>query len=475
MYNLKLSLVFIFSLLFLLPAHAELPQLGDPTQQNFSPEEEKMMGLNFYKALRANIEFIDELTVTQYLEDLGQRLVSRSDKADTQFKFFILKAPSINAFAGPDAYIGIHTGLILAADNEAELAGVLAHEISHVTQRHIARAITESNTSPAALFATILAGILVSAQDPDAGAAIIYGGTAAMMQAQINFTRHNEHEADRVGIALLRESGINPQGMAGFFETLLEQSESDNQLAQMEYLRTHPLSSTRIAEAKHRLKDSDNKLPNDSLNFQLSKAQILVAVSGNHGRLLQNILAMEESKQNIVTRYTLAIALMANDQISKAISVLQSIIKQNNHPWFQLSLAQAYIKNGQTSEALAVLSNLNALYPNYLPVTIDYARALNQTDQYTKAIQLLRQLLQTRKKPIIYQTLAQSYHGNGETALALEATSFQYELEGYIKLAVQQLDNALKLPKLESSTRQRIESRKNMLTEILTSNRLANE
>ena len=122
-----------------------------------------------------------------------------------------------------------------------------------------------------------------------------------------------------------------------------------------------------------------------------------------------------------------------------------------------------------------MLSNLNALYPNYLPVTIDYARVLNQTDQYTKAIQLLRQLLQTRKKPIIYQTLAQSYHGNGETALALEATSFQYELEGYIKLAVQQLDNALKLPKLESSTRQRIESRKNMLTEILTSNKLANE
>lgn len=475
MYNLKPSLVFIFSLLFLLPAHAELPQLGDPTQQNFSPEEEKMMGLNFYKALRANIEFIDELTVTQYLEDLGQRLVSRSDKSDTQFKFFILKVPSINAFAGPDAYIGIHTGLILAADNEAELAGVLAHEISHVTQRHIARAITESNTSPAALFATILAGILVSAQDPDAGAAIIYGGTAAMMQAQINFTRHNEHEADRVGIALLRDSGINPQGMAGFFETLLEQSESDNQLAQMEYLRTHPLSSTRIAEARHRLKESDSKLPSDSLNFQLSKAQILVAVSANHERLLQNIMAMEESKQNIVTRYTLAISLMANDQINKAISVLQSIIKQNNHPWFQLSLAQAYNKNRQPSEALAVLSNLNALYPNYLPVTIDYARVLNQTDQYTKAIPLLRQLLQTRKKPVIYQTLAQSYHGNGETALALEATSFQYQLEGYIKLAVQQLDNALKLPKLELSTRQRIESRKNMLTEILTSNKLANE
>ncbi|MFW2374478.1 MAG: M48 family metalloprotease [Gammaproteobacteria bacterium] len=474
MQNLTFILRLVLLLLFLLPARAELPQLGDPTQQNFSPQEEKQMGLNFYKALRANLVFIDELTVTQYLEDLGQRLVSHSDQPDSQFKFFIINVPNINAFAGPDAYIGIHTGLILAADNEAELAGVLAHEISHVTQRHIARAITESNTSPAALFATILAGILIGAQDPDAGAAIIYGGTAAMMQAQINFTRQNEHEADRVGIALLRDSGINPQGMADFFETLLEQVESNNQLAQMEYLRTHPLSSTRIAEAKNRLKASDSKLPSDSLNFQLCKAQLLLAVSASPGKLIQNIQALDESKQNILSQYTLGIALLANDQATKAISVLQSIIKQNNHPWFQLSLAQAYEKNKQTDQALAVLSKLDALYPNYLPVSIEYARVLNQTSQYTKAIQLLRQLLRYKQKPVIYQTLAQSYHGNGETALALEATSFQYEYEGYIKLAFQQLDNALKLPKLESSTRQRIESRKNMLMDTLDSNKQSN-
>ena len=318
------------------------------------------------------------------------------------------------------------------------------------------------------MFATILAGILIGAQDPDAGAAIIYGGTAAMMQADINFTRHNEHEADRVGIALLRDSGINPQGMADFFETLLEQSEQDNQLAQMEYLRTHPLSSTRIAEAKNRIKTSDNKLPDDSLNFQLTKAQILVALSPSADKVIHNIQAMDKSKQNIISHYTLAIALLASDQASKAIPILESTIKQYDHPWFQIALAQAYLTNKQTSKAGSVLSKLNALYPNYLPVTIGYARVLNQTQQYTKSIELLRQLLQYKKKPVIYQTLAQSYHGNGETALALEATSFQYEFEGYIKLAVQQLDNALKQPKLESSTRQRLVSRKNMLTETLS-------
>lgn len=474
MYKLISSLLLLFLLLFISTAQAELPQLGDPTQQNFSAAEEKQMGLNFYKALRANLEFIDLLTVNQYLEDLGQRLVSRSDNPNTSFKFFILKVPSINAFAGPDAYIGIHSGLILAADNEAELAGVLAHEISHVTQRHIARAMTESTTSPAAVFATILAGILIGAQDPEAGAAVIYGGTAAMMQAQINFTRQNEHEADRIGIALLRDTGINPLGMADFFETLLEQSESNNQLAQMEYLRTHPLSTTRIAEAKNRLKSSDNALPRDSLNFQLSKAQILVAVSANTDKLVHNIQAIEESNQNIVTRYTQAIALLASDKTDEAIQILELITRQDDHPWFQLALAQAYLKHKQTGKALNSLANLNALYPNYLPVTIEYARALNHSAQYTKAIELSRQLLKYKQKPVIYQTLAQSYHGNGETALALEATSFQYELEGYFKLAVQQLDNALKLPKLDTPTQQRIMSRKNILTEVL-SNKLANQ
>ena len=132
-------------------AHAELPDLGDPTQKELSPFEEYVMGKNFYKAVRASVPFIEDLAVNDYLSNLGQKLVSQSDQPDKQFNFFILKINSINAFAGPDAQIGIHSGLFLEADNESQLAGVLAHEISHVTQRHLARAMTESNSSPAAI------------------------------------------------------------------------------------------------------------------------------------------------------------------------------------------------------------------------------------------------------------------------------------------------------------------------------------
>lgn len=196
--------------------HAELPNLGDPTQKEITPYQEYLMGKNFHKTLKANVPFVTDLVVNEYIDSLGQRLASHSDQPDHNFKFFILKIPSINAFAGPDAHIGLHTGLILKAENESQLAGVLAHEISHVTQRHLARAMTESQVSPAAMFATILAGIILSTQNPQAGAAVLYGSSAAAMQSQINFTRHNEHEADRIGIQILRNANINPAGMSEF-------------------------------------------------------------------------------------------------------------------------------------------------------------------------------------------------------------------------------------------------------------------
>lgn len=213
----KLLRRFLFIILCLpITGRAELPELGDPTQQELTPFREYMMGKNFYRTIKANVPFVTDLEVNDYINNLGLKLVSHSDKPDKEFHFFVIKVANINAFAGPDAYIGFHTGLIIAAKNESELAGVMAHEISHVTQRHLARAMTDSNTSPATMFATILAGILVASQNPEAGAAIIYGGQAAMMQSQINFTRANEHEADRIGIGVLRDSGINPEGMAGF-------------------------------------------------------------------------------------------------------------------------------------------------------------------------------------------------------------------------------------------------------------------
>ncbi len=444
-------------------AYAELPDLGDPTRQELTPYKEYLMGQNFYRTLRANLPFVGDLEVNDYVNSLGRRLISHSGSPGTHFRFFVIEVPSINAFAGPNGYIGFHTGLIIEADNESEFAGVMAHEIAHVTQRHLARRMTDSNTSPATMFATILAGILVASQNPDAGAAVIYGGSAALLQSQINFTRANEHEADRIGIGVLRDSGINPQGMASFFNTLLQQSERDNLLSQMEYLRTHPLNTTRVAEASNRLQKTDSKLPSDSLDFQLTRARLMVRTTKQLEPFIRQLESIEPASNNVVTRYTLGLAHLARHRPEDAIKVLQALSEQYEHPWIKLALADAHRENRDSPKARELLEQLNTLYPDYLPVSIRYAQALLDHDQPEQAISLLNRQLRSRKQSIVYNQLARAYYAAGKVSLAMEATSYEYELEGYLNLAIQQVNNALQQPSLNDLTQKRLESRKDEL------------
>ncbi|RDH84915.1 MAG: hypothetical protein DIZ80_05475 [endosymbiont of Galathealinum brachiosum] len=466
MYMRKTLSSLISVLLLSLSAHskAELPVLGDPTQQEFTPYREHLMGEQFYRTIKASVPFVTDLEVNDYMTNLGQKLISHSSQPDKKIRIFVLKVANINAFAGPDANMGFHTGLIISAQNESELAGVMAHEISHVTQRHLARAMTESNVSPATMFATILAGILVASQNPEAGAAIIYGGSAAMMQSQINFTRANEHEADRIGIGVLRDAGINPDGMAGFFETLLQQSESNNIIAKMEYLRTHPLSTTRIAEARNRIAPEDRKLPDDSLNFQFVRARILVEMSKSKKQLVKQLEGLRTDNIDIVSRYTLGLAYTENKQANKAITLLKKLSREQSHPWIQLALSDAYLEANNQKAALKILKNLNVLLPDYLPVSIRYARSLVDAKLNEQAIITLNLQLRTQKRAIVYNELAKAYFSKGQTSLALEATSHEYELEGYLNLAIQQINNALQQPGLNNLTIQRLESRKQELS-----------
>ena len=446
---------------------AELPILGDPTQQEYSPADESLMGKNFYLTLKANLDFVNDLEINSYINTLGKRLVSHSDNPDKTFRFFVLNINNINAFAGPDAYLGFNTGLIIAAKNESELAGVMAHEISHVTQRHLARAMTDSSANPATMFAAILAGILVASQNPEAGAALIYGGQAAAIQSQINFTRTNEHEADRIGINILKDAGINPMGMAGFFETLLQNSESHSFVSNIEYLRTHPLSTTRVAEARNRISSTDTDLPDDSLDFQLMRARVLVKTNNSPDKIIQQIYKLDKKNKDIVTDYTLGLAYTANNQSDKAIFLLHALAQTNTHPWIKLALVDAYLDQRKSNKALHILQQLNSLYPNYPPISVRLAHTLIDNKQAMNAIDLLNQQLRTHKLAIIYTTLAKSYFANNQTTLALEATSYEYEIEGHIKQAAQQINNALQQSKLNSLTIQRLEARKeNLLSQI---------
>jgi predicted Zn-dependent protease len=458
-YLLKLFSIGLTVTLTFISAHAALPTLGDPTLDSFSSKEERELGLAFYRSLRANLTFVDDLQINYYLNSMGQRLASHSDAAGDTFRFFIIKAPTINAFAGPAAYIGIHTQLILEAKNESQLASVLAHEIAHVSQRHLARAFDNSGQSTALTIASLLAAILVGTQDSQAGQAILMSGIAGSQQSSINFTRSNEYEADRVGIGILSDTSINPQGMVEFFEILLDKSPDNG----IEYLRTHPLSSNRVSEAKNRLNDKTKDLPKDSLDFQYTKARLIVQLSKQPEYYLDEAVV----GTSLIGQYQKALAAIRAGKEDIAIKILSKHVEKHTHPWIRLALAEAYTSKNDNKKALKTLSALAKLYPGYLPVTMAYVSALNNSNAPDKSIALLKKQLQTDDYAIIYKALANAYFANGQISAALESTGNQYARQGYIELAIQQYDNALKQDDISPSTRKRLEAQKQELKKIM--------
>jgi len=452
-------LVSVMAFTVITTTYANLPTLGDPTLDSFSSKEERQLGLAFYRSLRANLAFVDDLQINYYLNSLGQRLASHSDAAGDKFHFFIIKAPTINAFAGPAAYIGIHTELILEAKNESQLASVLAHEIAHVSQRHLARAFDNSGESTALTIATLLAAILVSTQDSQAGQAVLLSGIAGNQQSSINFTRSNEYEADRVGIGILADTGINPQGMVEFFEILLDKSPDGG----IEYLRTHPLSSNRVSEAKNRLTKKHAGLPKDNLDYQFTKARLIILLSKQPEYYLDDKVVGE----GLIGQYQKALAAIRTQKEELAIQILTKYKEKHQHPWIQLALAEAYTSKNDDKKALEILSSLANLYPGYLPVTMAYVKALNINKSPDKSITLLKKQLQVNDYGVIYEALAKAYYANGQISAALESTGNQYARQGYIELAIQQYDNALNQKNISQSTKKRLLAAKEELKKVM--------
>jgi predicted Zn-dependent protease len=228
-----------------------LPEIGDPAGAVISPYEESELGEAFYRSLRQQGQIIDDPEISEYIDYLGNRLASNSDQPGPGFTFFVVDDPTINAFAAPGGYIGVHKGLILADKSEGELAAVLAHEIAHVTQRHMARRFQTTKNMAIPYAVTILSAILLGTQDPQLGQAALVAGLATQAQRQINFTRANEAEADRVGIGVLARSGYDPRNMAVTFQRLQESGRFYGE-GPPEYLRTHPVYATRISDALSR-------------------------------------------------------------------------------------------------------------------------------------------------------------------------------------------------------------------------------
>ncbi|SCY25196.1 M48 family metalloprotease [Nitrosospira sp. Nsp13] len=307
---------------------AGLPDLGDASQATFSPQEERELGLRIMREIRADPSYLDDAEVAGYLTHLGNRLLlnSRESRPDQEFEFFAIKDPMINAFALPGGFMGFNTGLILTAQSESELAGVMAHEIAHVTQKHLARMIAGQRYSILTSLAAVALAVLASRTNPQAAQAVLIGSQARQIQSQLDFTRDHEKEADRIGLNILISAGLDPRGMSEFFERL-QTAGRFRENGAPSYLRTHPITYERIADIDNRTHSLPYRQVPDSLDFQLVRAK-LRATMGTPGEAVEffdSALREKRYSTEAVERYGLISALLRDRKFLRADKELMQL------------------------------------------------------------------------------------------------------------------------------------------------------
>lgn len=436
------ALFLIFTLIpFTAAGQIKLPDLGDPEASTLSLSEEMSLGQAFWQQLNASTLVEEDLIISFYLQQVGRRLVGEQRRSG--FHFFPIKDKSINAFALPGGYIGIHEGLILASNSEDELASVMAHEIAHVRGRHIARMIHYSNNVSMTSMVGMVAGALVSAANPIVGSSIFTSAMAGGQQSLINFTRQQEKEADNVGMQILQQAGYNPKAMAIFFETLLKQNRHQENPA-IDYLRTHPLTESRLISAQERAQYFDTQRPfENSQGFQITKARLTYAQLGSPRRALRYFAQQHDAHpQHIGIQYGLAMAYSDLNEPEQAEAVLAKGIFDQT-PWGTLLQAQLSWQKGQPEQAIKSLTALSQEWPRDLPTHLSLAQMQLDNSSPDQAEQTLRPLKRHFKKaPELYRALSQVFAAQSKYYDAhLAQADFLY-LRGFLEQALLQLNQA---------------------------------
>ncbi len=451
-----------------------LPDIGSPANSVLSRDREMQIGRSIYRSLVDTDRVMTDPEVQEYVQDIGLKLAAHAQDGEFQFRFFVVNDPAINAFALPGGYIGIHSGLLLATASESELAGVLAHEISHVTQRHISRAVFANQRSSiltmAAMLGAILLGAVGGSGDTITGAIAAAQGIAA--QQQINFTRANESEADRVGVAVLAASGFDPMGMPSFFEKLAQQT---GPLASQapEFLLTHPVTVNRIAETRERVADLPKPVVVDSPGYTLMRARVRVLTSRTPEKALAWFLGEEQESgqaHNLGTDYGVALSRMELGQYTKARDLFRNLLAA--HPGiipFHTGLAGAELALGERDAAFNGYERAMALFPRNTPLTVRYAQALMADGKPARAHKILLDLL-NNVPPTTEQIrlIALAASAAGDTADAYYYMAELHLIKGDALMAADQLRLALASPGLDAVQKARFAARLDQIQEWVT-------
>jgi len=463
----------------------ELPTLGEAGGEDLSPLEERHYGEEIMQQyIRRSPEYLDDPETIEYINHLGFQLVAVSAARNIDFEFFVLRDATINAFALPGGFIGVHTGLILTAQSESELASVLGHEIGHVQQRHLARSLARQRDSAMIALGSVLVALLAARSNQGAEAALAVGQAAALSR-QLSFSRDNEREADRVGFQILVDAGFDPQAMADFFARMQQGTRAYASVAPA-YLRTHPMDEERIADMQARIRTAHTHQHADSLDFQLIRARLRVlqdeSTQGLQDRLTSftDQVVHHSAASDTAAYYGIALAdlklkhpgpaleaaLAARRSSTVSSAILDNIVL--------LARFEAASNDAERDAALKLAQETTTHFPLSRAVAMQYTDMLQRAKHHAQAIAYLReQLALSHSDPDFYNFLAISYAALDQKTLQHQATAELYLLLGSAPAAVEQLQLARRVADADFYTMTEVDARLRQLTALVREEREA--
>ncbi|MBA0205171.1 M48 family metallopeptidase [Pectobacterium aroidearum] len=456
----------------LLPAQADtqdrLPDIGTTAGGTLSINQELAMGDFYVRQLRAGAPLINDPLLSNYINQLGNRLVKQADSVRTPFHFYLIRNDDINAFAFFGGNVVLHSALFRYADSESELASVLAHEISHVTQRHLARSMESQQRSAPLTWVGALGSILLAMANPQLGMAALSGTLAGAQQGMITFTQANEQEADRIGIQVLQRAGFDPQAMPNFLQKLADQSRYASRPPEM--LLTHPLPESRLSDARNRANQMRSTPVQSSQDFLFAKIRTF-GMYGSPDRPLNNDLLEQWEKGNVreqlAAKYGRAIQFYQAKKYDEARNVLQPLLSNApENPWFLDMMTDIDLGQNRATQAISRLQNAPGAQANPV-LQLNLANAYVEGKQPAAASKILYRYTYAHPDDSNgWDLLAQAAAAQGQRAEELAARAESLALSGQLDQAIRLLSNASSLVKLGSLEQARYDARIDQLRQL---------
>jgi predicted Zn-dependent protease len=430
-----------------------LPDLGDASAATLSESQERTIGNRIMREVRVDASVVDDPDIVDYVSSVGSRLLAVVDGPRRDIDFFVVNDESVNAFALVGGHIGVHTGLLILTQNESELAGVMGHEISHIVQKHQARMYAGQGrsqwTSLAALALALLASRSSGSQSGQITEAALASAGALQIQNQLDYTREHEREADRVGLTLLERAAFDPHGMATFFERLLRANRLNEFKGAPSYLRTHPLTTERIADMQDRLQNASSKLVADSFEYRIARAKLRAAAGSplEAATYFRTALADKTVVRPREDVYGLALALRRSRDFDAAWKTLAPLrAGAAPQPAFELLAGQLLGDLGRTDEAVKLYRTALHSYPRQRGLTYAYLDLLLQNGRAKEVVADLDERLRTVTDDAkLYEIQARAFEASGQPIAQHRAQAEAHFRRGNLAAAVDQLELAVKI------------------------------